>query len=61
MDKARTQDKDTTIKDKPQPFDVTDDDMDVAAVEDEMAQASGNIELDEEKLISPRPDSDKEH
>ncbi len=60
MRRPRTEDKDTTIKDKPQPIDLTEDAADVDEQSEEILQQSGNVEVDEEKLIAPRPDSDRQ-
>ncbi len=56
---SKTEIKDTTIKDKGQPLDLTDDAADVAERSDEILQQSPNVEGDEEVLSAPRPDSDK--
>ncbi|MDQ3813400.1 MAG: hypothetical protein M3347_05560 [Armatimonadota bacterium] len=60
MRRPRTEDKDTTIKDKPQPIDLTEDAADMDEQSEEILQQSGNVEVDEEKLIAPRPDSDRQ-
>ncbi|HVF09908.1 MAG TPA: hypothetical protein VNA16_03850 [Abditibacteriaceae bacterium] len=61
MPGTKTGVKDTTIKDKGQPVDVTDDAGDVQAASDEILRtAANNVEGDEDALSAPRPDGDKE-
>jgi hypothetical protein len=58
MSKLKTEIKDTTIKDKSQPLDLTPDAAEVLEESEAILQQSG-VEVDEDKLIEPRPDSDK--
>ena len=61
MPGTKTEVKDTTIKDKGQPVDVTDDAGDVQVASDEFLRTAGNnVEGDQDALSAPRPDADKE-
>ena len=55
MNTSRPEHRDTTIKDKLQPIDVTDDAGDVEDLAEEILEHSTNVETDEEKLIHHRP------
>ncbi len=60
MTKMRTEDKDTTIKDKAQPIEASEDAADVEEASQEVLRSGGgNVDTDEENLLTPRPDSDK--
>ena len=56
MDRPRTQDKDTTIKDKGQVVDLTDD---TADVEDEAQELLPDLEAAEEELVGGRDERGK--
>jgi len=56
---SKTEIKDTSIKEKGQPLDLTEDAADVAAESEQILAQSPNVEADEDNLRAPRPDSDK--
>lgn len=60
MGKLKNGIKDTTIKDKAQPIDLTEDAGDIDEASENILRHSGGYVLaDENSLNGPRPDSDK--